>query len=310
MTWEDFAAEWNDDGREIRCLTSGSTGIPGTIFLPKIQMAASARRTIEYFGITDKSNLHSCISPDFIGGKMVYIRSILSGASFSYEKPSNRPFENYSGPPVSLVSVVPSQLSHILHHISEMPPIEAILVGGSPMHDSLRRKASESPIPVYESYGMTETASHIALRRVEIPQKPFTPLEGISVSSGPGDCLEITIAGWKKVLTNDVARIGNDGSFEIIGRADNVIISGGLKIHPEEIESVLGASFPFPIMITSKPDAIWGEALIMIAETENKNENLIFEICRKTLKKHQIPKKIIFAPIPRTQNGKIKRKIW
>lgn len=273
-------------------------------------MAASALRTIRYFDITPASHLHSCISPDYIGGKMMYIRSVLAGATFSYEPPSNHPFDSYSGPPVSLVSVVPSQLDYILSHLSEMPYIKAILAGGSPLNDSLRHRIAESPVPVYESYGMTETASHIALRRVTMPGIPFSPLEGISVSTGPDNRLEIEISGWKKILTNDIAHIGSDGKFEILGRADNVIISGGLKIHPEEIENNLNGVLSFPIMITSEPHPKWGEAVVMIAETDPKNENFILETCRNRLEKPQVPKKIIFASVPRTPNGKIKRKIW
>ena len=166
MTYEDFAQEW--DSRDmITCRTSGSTGAPKEILLPKQEMVNSALRTIDFFGLTGDSLLYSCIAPDFIGGKMMLVRQRAAGCRFLWETPSNRPLDGYSGEPISLLSVVPSQVIYILDNIKDMPVIDAMLVGGSSIPESLRHRIEKSGLNAYESYGMTETASHIALRRIK-----------------------------------------------------------------------------------------------------------------------------------------------
>lgn len=239
---------------------------------------------------------------------MMYVRAIVSGASFSHEKPSNTPFVGYDGPDITVVSVVPSQLAYMLNHPERLPRIDSVLVGGAPMPEAMRKRIPDLPFAVYESYGMTETASHIALRRVIYPQPPFYPLNGITTSLDSRNCLQIDISGWKKVATNDIVSINPDGSFEILGRADNVIISGGVKIHPELIEQKLSAVLSFPVMAISEPHHIWGDALVLLAETAPSAEPMIMDICHRLLPHYHIPKKIIFGEIPRTANGKFMRR--
>lgn len=307
MTYEDLNVEWNNS-TEIECQTSGSTGNPKIIRLPKIQMLRSARRTAEFFGLTKDSLLYSCISPDYIGGKMMFVRQQLLSCKFAWETPSNKPLQDYKGDTISMLSVVPSQMLYILDHITEMPEIQNILIGGSSIPVSLRKRIVSSGLNAYESYGMTETSSHIAIRKIQDGDEPFKTLGDITVDNY-NEALEINIPGWQKLRTNDVAHILSPSEFFILGRLDNVIISGGLKINPERIEDKLSPFIEYPFIVTSVPDEKWGQRIILIAECKDTMRDNISEICHRVLDSYERPKEIhTVSSIARTPNGKIIRK--
>lgn len=307
MTYDEFKSEWNSTGKDIVCMTSGSTGIPSTISLPKVQMINSARRTSLYFNISSKSRLHSCISPDYIGGKMMFVRSIVSGASFSYECPSNTPLENIDRK-ITLVSVVPSQMINILDSPQKLEKIEHFLIGGAAIPPAVKKKIIDKRVSAYESYGMTETSSHIALRRISVNDDFFKTLPGISVFYHDGNKLGIDINGWKRFLTNDIAFIDSPSSFKILGRADNIINTGGKKVSPEEIESVLQTKLDFPFFISSKKDDKWGQKIVFATTNKDVTLNNINDICRQLLPAFKCPKEIVYMDeIPTTPNGKLKR---
>ena len=318
MTFSEFIEEWRDGGDSICCHTSGSTGNPQEIQLPKKEVENSARRTIEFFRLTPESYLYSCVAPDFIGGKMVAVRGIVLNPDeprFGYEKPTNRPLEAYDGPKIDLLSVVPSQMEWILDRLDSCDAhgdrlrdkIGAVLIGGSFIPEGLRRRIAESGIEAWESYGMTETASHVALRRIGWPQEGFTPLPGVEISLVEG-CLAIDIEGWKRVVTHDIAEIDAEGRFSIVGRSDNVIVTGGNKVFPEDVEARLAGCFPFDFAITWESDDKWGQRVVMIAETEEPDDKEIIKLCKEVLPAHMVPKGVLKGKIPRTPNGKIKRK--
>lgn len=309
MTYEEFAREWDSDSDFIVCGTSGSTGSPKQIKLPKIQMLRSAERTARYFSLNAGSELHSCISPDYIGGKMMLVRKRFLGCRLSWETPSNHPLESFEGDEIDLLSIVPSQMIHILDNLGSMPRIKNILIGGAPIPPSLRERIVSSGLDVFESYGMTETSSHIAIRKIGNVLSPFRTLDGITVSN-PDGRLCINIPDWIEITTNDVANVINPNEFHILGRADNVIISGGKKIHPESVEMRLENQLDnrYRFYITSRPDEKWGEAAILVTEAPPDSKAEITEVCRRILDKHEIPKDIIFKEkIELTPNGKIRR---
>ncbi len=308
MTYEEFAHEWHTCDK-IRCHTSGSTGKPKDILLPKDQMLESARRTAVYFSLDNSSMLYSCISPDYIGGKMMFVRQQFSGCRFEWERPSNRPLENCKNSEISLLSVVPSQMIYILDHLQDMPRIRNILVGGSAIPWSLRKRISESGLNAFESYGMTETSSHIALRRIEERPSPFKTLGDITVSDENG-ALEINIPGWQTIVTNDAANIVSSTEFHILGRLDNVIISGGKKINPEVVEEKLSAKLDKPFFITSLPDDKWGERLVLVVQADNNEIDAVTNACNSIEEGFLRPKQIIIKEnLPMTPNGKLIRKI-
>lgn len=309
MTYEEFISQWRDGSRHIVCNTSGSTGKPKEIFLPKTEMEKSALRTIRFFNLDSRSHLHSCISPDYIGGKMMAVRSESLGAHLTWERPSNRPLSGYRGEKIDLLALVPSQMDHILTHPEEMPEIRHIIIGGSSIPPHLRRKIAASGLDAWETYGMTETASHIALRRVSENEEAFTALDGIHVSLSEDGRLVIEMEGWQRIEANDIARINEDGSFEVLGRADNVIISGGKKIHPEHVEEILERELGAAVLITSEPDEKWGERVVMLIEDEGHiSDSEIISAAKSNLPSECVPKTIRHESITRTPNGKKSRR--
>lgn len=309
MTYVEFLNEWRDSRAYIECMTSGSTGTPKVIRLPKSEMSKSALRTIRHFNLDAGSHLHSCISPDYIGGKMMAVRTEIVGASLTWETPSNRPLTNVSNDPIDLLAVVPSQMEHILENLEKMPEIRAIIIGGSPIPSTLRKRIANSGLNAWETYGMTETASHIALRTVSDPPSPFAVLNGIRISADAESRLVIELNGWKKIETNDIVSIIAERQFMVNGRYDNVIISGGVKIHPEQAEEILEARFGVPVLITSRPDSKWGERVIMLIDDKKdySADTLIVSECKKYLPKAWVPKEICHQQLPMTSNGKKQR---
>lgn len=309
MTYDEFVKQWSDGNDNIECHTSGSTGLPKNIWLPKQQMLHSAQRTMEYFGLGADAYIYSCLSCDTIGGKMVTVRSLTAGCRFGYETPSNRPFENIPiDTCIDMVSMVPSQIRYFIDNYNRLPRPRIILSGGASISDTLRKEIAESGLNVYEGYGMTETSSHIALRKVTSESAPFVTLGGITVSADADHRLLIDIPGWQTFATNDIAEILSPRQFHILGRADNVINSGGKKIHAELLEQKLSPLFDFDFYITGTADDKWGEIVTMIAEQPNLSVDEIIAKCRTVCERHENPKLIkTVTSLPRTTNGKLKR---
>ena len=306
MTYEELSFEW-DHNDVIKCHTSGSTGTPKDILLTKEQMTRSALRTVDYFGLDRNSLLYSCISPDYIGGKMMLARQRVLECRLKWEKPSNLPLAGYHGDGIDLLSIVPSQMIYILDNLDDMPDIKNIIVGGSAIPTSLRHRIAESGLSAYESYGMTETASHIALRRIESDIKPFHTLGDITVRKNK-DALEINIPDWKSIVTNDACEIISPHEFLISGRLDNIIISGGRKINPEKVEEILSQWISVPFFISSIPDEKWGQRLVIVIEGEEAKSEVIADACSKITDGAMRPKQIIIKEhLDRTPNGKIIR---
>ena len=315
MTFDEFLDEWRGDAGHIEVNTSGSTGTPKSIKLDKEFVKQSALRTIDFFSITNGSTLHSCISPDFIGGKMTAVRADLAGCKFSWETPSNQPLKKFSPKDViDMVSVVPSQMLYILDHQQLLPRVKTFLIGGGAISPLLRERIVQSGLNAFESYGMTETASHIALRKVSCDDPPFNTLPGITVETDSRGCLAISFSTGERFMTNDIAQILSPEEFRIKGRIDNVIITGGKKINAEEIESKLSSFIPYPFIITGIPDEKWGQKITLLIEAANNllctdiGRSQLIEKMRERLPAWQIPKEIRFVEkLSRTPNGKLIR---
>ncbi|MBD5371162.1 MAG: AMP-binding protein [Bacteroides sp.] len=338
MTYKEFIEEWESESGFCAVTTSGSTGTPKSIRLPKALMRLSALRTISFFCLGPSTRLHSCISPDFIGGKMMAVRALICGAEFSWEEPSNHPLvpADASGRMPSLVSVVPSQMLAVVEGIeSGRHPRWAeprYLVGGAPLPTGLRRRISALGLEAWESYGMTETASHIAVRRIGVAEEGFRPLPGVKVGASESGCLVID-QGYRPegpsgeednplfstpLSTNDIAELAPDGSFSILGRADNVIISGGKKIHPEMVEKRLSPYMEGrEYMLTGVPDPKWGTRAELLVErlspSDSPSPSALLDRLRSlpggVIPRHELPKAIrVVDSLPRTPNGKLRRK--
>ncbi len=287
--------------------------MPKRISLTKEMMRRSAQRTISYFGINTGSRLYSCISPQFIGGKMMLIRALVARCEFEYEQPSNRPQIGDGSRHCDLVSVVPSQMHHILQSPQILVRVKNFLVGGSAIPPQLRKAIAEAGIAAYESYGMTETASHIALRRVGMDDEPFSVLPGISLSIDERGCLVIDMGTDGAVVTNDIVEFADETrcKFQILGRVDDVIVTGGMKVHPAQVEKLLFPLFPnVEICITSRPDTLWGSRVVLLIETESiADTSVLMQQVRELLPPHCVPKEILpVKSLPRTASGKVIRR--
>lgn len=311
MNYSEFIEEWTDGKTFIKVCSSGSTGEPKIIRLGKDFVRASARRTIDFFNLSNKSHLHSCISPDFIGGKMMAVRAKMLDCQFSWETPSNEPkMEEIDSEKeiLDLVAVVPSQMNYIIENKDKLPRIRNIIVGGAPISEDLKKRIEASGLTVYETYGMTETASHIALRKIDGKNVYFKTLGDISVRMDERGCLVISI-DRQEIVTNDLCEIKNKREFKINGRLDNVIITGARKVNPVDIEKVLEKIIDAPFMITGFPDEKWGEKIVLLINQEKKIDEESFRMrMRALLPSWQIPKEILYVnSFHETGNGKIIR---
>lgn len=319
MTVNDFISEWQNDEPFITANTSGSTGTPKEILLDKEFIKASALRTNAFFGITSSSRLHLPLSPDYIAGKMMIVRALEANATLSYETPSNTPLLNPEGT-INLLSVVPSQMKYLIdnHH----GKVDNYLVGGSAISPSLKQQIISSDISAWESYGMTETASHIALRPITSKTEPFISLPGIRCSLGKQNNLIITMPRSSRgtetidIVTRDVAQLIDSEHFFILGRLDNTIITGGVKVHPEQVEAQLATlNWPFTYFIGSIPDHKWTAKVTLfidastIPETGPYTDCVLAEQMRTVLKRAELPRNIIRIPhFHYTETGKLIRK--
>lgn len=320
MSVEDFIAEWNNSEEYIPVHTSGSTGNPKDIKLSKSLVRDSAIRTINYFGINRNSHLHLCLSPDYIAGKMMIVRSILSGAKLSIQPPSNDIMIT-EGDVIDLIAVVPSQLVALLDDEVKMSAIRNMIVGGASIPDTLRVKLAMSEVNAFETYGMTETASHVALRKVDMDlSNPFCALPGIKFSTDSSDRLIIDLGNcYDKIITNDVVDLIDNQRFYLLGRIDNVIISGGVKIHPAIIEQKICHLLPpnTQFYISSIPHEKWGEEVVLIIESSaeilylkdrDEAQSLLLKI-KELLPAYHNPKQIFIVDnFKRTDSGKIIRR--
>lgn len=312
MSVEEFVEEWNNSSPFITAHTSGSTGKPKPVLLPKKLVAESALRTVRFFNLSEKSLLYLPLSVDYIAGKMMVVRSLLSGARLLREEPTNAPLRDYNGERISLIAVVPSQLPSLLENPSSRL-IDCMIVGGAPVDEAMAAKLRSSGIEAFETYGMTETASHVALRRLSpLPADLFTTLPGIKVALSEDSTLDIIFPGNKIVRTRDIAEIHGEERFRILGRADHAIITGALKVHPAEVERKIG-SLPVDRQwyVSGKKDEKWGEKVVIVVEgapMRAEEEKGILEAIRRKISNVEMPREFIYIPqFEKTSSGKIKR---
>lgn len=321
-----FLEEWHAENG-ISVHTSGSTGTPKDIILPHSQIVNSALRSNRFFGINKNSRIHSAISFEYIGGKMMIARSLLSGCRLTYGKPAVKISLEDCEYPVTLLSLVPAQMHFVLENLSNFSHVEQFLIGGSAINDKLWDHIVESGVTAWESYGMTETATHIGMRRVAGDSKSrphFVPLSGVSISESSDGCLLIKDRDVF-VATTDLVRIYQDNTFEILGRKDDIINTGGLKILPQDIENVLEPALRNLVSsfyISSVPDEIWTSRLILVAVASvhnlrpKNNEELkaniweaIDAIPDSVLPRRLHPKEIkLVEALPVTRSGKLNRR--
>ncbi len=311
MDIDDFLAEWRNDSPTVEVKTSGSTGTPKRMLVEKSRMKASARVTCDFLGLKKGDTALLCMSVDYIAGKMMVVRSEERGLRLKVVAPSNHPLNGIQTP-FDFIAMVPSQVYETLRNEDEARVLRQtrhIIIGGGAVSDELAEHLQDFPNYVWSTYGMTETLSHIALRRLNGPEASewYTPFDGVSVSLQDG-CLVIDAPHVcaETLVTNDIAEISG-GKFRILGRKDNVICSGGIKIQIEEVEALLMPHLHQPYVITKAEDEKFGEVVVMLTESDDIPK--VKFVCEEVLPRYWQPKRYLHVDsIPMTETGKPARK--
>jgi o-succinylbenzoate---CoA ligase len=298
----DFLIDWFDDKTYIEMNTSGTTGAPKLIRVEKEAMVSSALSTGDFFDLNPGNKVLHCLPVDYVAGKMMFVRSFILGLDMDFVEPNSHPLE-YNDEKYDFAAMVPLQAKNSLDKLKN---IKKIIIGGVKIHKSLEQELVKLPNEIYETYGMTETITHIAAKRVG--ERAFTVLPNVTVSSNENNCLVVHAKkiNPEPIVTNDIVEIVSDTQFVWLGRFDNVINSGGIKLIPEKIEEKLSTHIPRRYFVYGQADEVLGEKVVLYVEGE---PIAIDEEVFSVLDKYEKPKNIVFIPkFTVTATGKIVRK--
>ena len=289
MTLEDFLSEWNNGSDRVLVHTSGSTGKPKPMRVEKKRMLSSARITCDFLGLKPGDTALLCMSLDYIAGKMVVVRSIERHLHLISVSPSGHPLKDVNlkevNGEITFAAMVPMQVYNTLQVPEErerLSRIRHLIIGGGAIDAALEQELRSLPgdIAIWSTYGMTETLSHIALRRIngDEPSEWYQPFDSVHISQTEEGCLVIDapLVCAETLVTNDIVEIEpyiynkvEKFRFRIKGRKDNVICSGGIKIQIEEVEALLKPYLEKPFMLAKKKDEKFGEIAVLLTEDEN-----------------------------------------
>lgn len=304
----EFIEEWNSDSEFILVKTSGSTGTPKEIQLSKKHMISSATMTGEFLQLKKDDSALLCLSPSTIAGKMMLVRSIVIGLELTIGDTKGNPLNGINRH-FDFVAMVPLQLENsIKNEAKALSDVSKIIVGGGIVSEELNQHILDLPCEVYHTFGMTETISHIAMRNLSKGEIEFKALPNVQFEL-ENDCLTINAQnlGVNNLITNDIVKLNSPTSFEWKGRNDFVINSGGVKIHPEEIEQKLSGIIESPFFIIGLDDTKFGSKVVLCVESA-KNLELAKPQFQLLLGLFQIPKEIYyFSAFARTTSDKVNR---
>ena len=294
MTLEDFLSEWNNGSDRVLVHTSGSTGKPKPMMVEKKRMLNSARITCDFLGLKPGDSALLCMSLDYIAGKMVVVRSIERHLHLISVSPSGHPLKNIDlkdvngkdvNGEITFAAMVPMQVYNTLQVPEErerLTHIRHLIIGGGAIDAALEQELRSLPgnIAIWSTYGMTETLSHIALRRINGAEASewYQPFDSVKISQTDEGCLVIDapLVCAETLVTNDIVEIEpyiynkvEKLRFRIKGRKDNVICSGGIKIQIEEVEEFLKPHLEKPFMLAKKKDEKFGEIAVLLTEDED-----------------------------------------
>lgn len=322
----DFCQEYINHSEDFcfELLTSGSTGTPKKITISKKKMKMSALSTIQKLQLEKEKDFLICLSTDYIAGKMMLVRAIESNANVKIIAPKQHIWEDIEA--FYFAAIVPVQLKSLLDNKNSWEKyknIHALIVGGATIPSEWLATIEQLPMPIYATFGMTETVSHFALQLLNTQKKQdyFEVLENTSIQKNKNECLEIKseITDNQWITTNDTIELISPSQFKWLGRIDNVINIGGKKIQPETIENSISlyCSHYFEneaFFVVGIDDEKWGEKIVLYVETNNawdisKIDSFLTKIAIY-LPHSEVPKAIIFEKkFERTNTGKIKRNI-
>lgn len=309
-----FLRLWYNDSDTMPLHTSGSTGMPKPISVSKAAMVQSARATGQALGLRAGHTAFFAMSMDYIAGQMMVVRALVLGLRLYLCAPMGNPLALFAQP-ANFVAMVPLQVQHALgqpHTRQLLFACDHIIIGGSAPSAALCGALEHHSGAVYATYGMTETVSHIALRRLNQPfaYQGYRPLPGVSVFLGDDDAIKITAPGilHAPLCTHDRGVLYPDGSFDILGRTDNVVNSGGIKLQVEQLEAAMAPYLAAPFVLTSVPHPLLGQALVLLLQSASADPEALHTTLRRHLPRYHVPRYLCLVDsLPTTATGKVAR---
>ena len=306
-----FILDFLSDSDNISQRTSGTTGTPKTIELPKSAMLTSAQNTIDFFRLKKDDVAVLCLTIQYIAGKMMVVRALLAGLNLHLIEPVGTP--DFAGiDNIDFCAMVPMQANHLLKN-KKWPKLKTLILGGAETGNELLQQLQTVATKVYETYGMAETSSHVALKRINGKDRKdiFTALPGVQLSGDDRDCLVINTTYLPDTLiTNDRVEFVAPNQFKWLGRFDNVINSGGLKIQPETLEKQFQEIIEMPCAVLGIQDELLGQKMILAVESSTLEDSAqIQNQLAPHFEKKMLPKQIYFLKeFPRNESFKVDRK--
>lgn len=329
----DFLSDWLDQTSELTVNTSGATGTPKTIPLKKQHMVNSAIATGTFFDLQPGNTSLLCLPTQYIAGKMMLVRAMVLGLELDYVAPSSNPLA-HTQKKYDFCAMVPFQLQNCLAKIEQ---IMILLVGGAPLSMQLQKQVQPKSTQIYETYGMTETITHVAIKKINSgavrsslsagkagtvktafdrkgvdKYRSFKALPNVTFSLDERHCLVLDAPkiASETIVTNDIVKLISETEFEWLGRFDNVINSGGVKLFPELIEAKLAPFLNNSFFVAGMPDEEFGHRLVLVCEGNTDLETILREIKENgALERFEIPTTVYSLPnFIRTDTDKIRRK--
>ena len=317
-TWQQscyhFIKDWLSEEAYVEVQTSGSTGTPKRIRLEKVRMVNSAKMTGRYFNFSKGQKALLCLPCDYIAGKMMVVRAFVWGLDLHLVAPAGNPMSN-NKEQFAFAAMVPMQVTKVLEESPEqLEQITQLIIGGGKVGQALYKELQNLSTQCYATYGMTETITHIAIQKLNgVGQSDyFEALPAIQLSLDNRGCLVIDApnVAIEQVITNDIVQLEAD-KFKWLGRFDNVINSGGVKVFPEQIEKKLEKIVKVRFFISYLPDEKLGQKVILILEDSQWNDLQITDYqleTKKVLTKYEQAKALYFIDnFAETPTGKIQR---
>ena len=305
-----FLLDWTSSKSTLEVFTSGSTGKPKKIELLKEHMVNSALATGEYFQLKPNQTALLCLPCSGIAGKMMLVRAMVLGLHLDYVEPSSTPLL-HSTKAYDFVAMVPLQVQNTL---KGLPKIKTLIIGGAPVDSDLRKQLSKLSTHAFETYGMTETITHIAVKKIGTDSEHyFETLPNVHIAMDDRECLVINAPKISntKIVTNDLVELVSETQFKWLGRFDSIINSGGIKLVPEQIEEKMAPIINSRFFVAGVPDESLGQKLVLVIEKSQVDaQELLLQIKKlKSIHKYEVPKKIYAVePFIETKSGKVHRK--
>ena len=309
-----FIAEWNNTDERVLVHTSGSTGKPRPMWASKRQMMNSARMTCDFLHLQPDDTALLCLPVEYIAGKMMVVRAMVRQLRLVTVSPQSHPLASLDTAP-TFAAMVPMQVAASMdnaHDLMLLRNIRHLIIGGGAIDPAMEARLKDFPHDVWSTYGMTETLSHIALRKLNgrDADNYYTPFDHVNITTDHRGCLVVDapMVSDSRLVTNDLVEIHADGRrFRIIGRVDNVIVSGGVKIHIEEVEERLQGRVGLPFVITKRHDERLGEMVVMLVQSTQTEA--VRRCCEECLPTYWRPRLYISVDrIPLTETGKPARR--